>query len=416
VGRGIMVKVMPIIYLIYMFISFYFLSFFLILYFKNRRRFFEFPKPKKNYTVSFVVPAYNEEKTIGGTVKKIFEIDYPEILEVIVVNDCSKDNTRQVLEKLQKSYPKLKVINNKKNTGCAAGAQNIGLKKARGELVAVVDADSFPAGDSLKKMIGYFDDPKVGAVTCPVLVRNKNRFWEKLQDIEYKVISFSRKLLEFIDAIYVTPGPLALYRRKALLDIGGFDEKNLTQDIEATWNLTYKKWDRKMSLPTYVTSEVPYKFREWFTQRRRWNIGGLQCIKKYGKKFGRGGMLGYFIVPFFIVNLFFGLLGLFIFLYIFFRNALSRFLFAQYSIAAGTPLLTLEDFYITPSFLNYLGIVLFVVEIIFILVVLAILKEKILKKENILNIPFYLFIYLILYPVILAESIYQYFKGHRAWR
>jgi len=408
-------EILPYVYLGYMFISLYMLSFFLILYFKNKKFFFNYPISDKKYFVSFVVPAYNEEDSIKESIEHIFNINYP-LKEVIVVNDCSTDNTRKIVEKLLKKYPKLKLINNKVNCGNAAGSQNIGLKHAKGELIVVVDADSFPAKDSIRKMVGYFDDSKVGAVTCPVLVRNKNKFWEKLQAIEYIAISFGRKLLEYVDAIYVTPGPLALYRKKALEDIGGFDEENLTQDIEATWHLAYNGWNRKMCLSTYVTSQVPNKFRGWFVQRRRWNIGGLQCIGKYWKIIGRKGMLGAFIIPFFIINLFLGLLGLSIFVYLLTTRIISNFLLTKYSIIAGTPVLTLDNFYITPSILNYLGVVLFIFGFIYILLILAVLKEKILKKENILNIPFYLIFYLILYPLIMINALWHFLRGKQIWR
>lgn len=407
---------LPYVYLGYMFISLYMLSFFLILYFRNKKSFFSFPRTNKKYSVSFVVPAYNEGQTIEECVKHIFEIDYENIIEVIVVNDCSSDNTKDVVEELKKKYPKLKLINNPKNLGNAAGSQNVGLRVARGELVAVVDADSFPAKDSIGKMVGYFEDEKVGAVTCPVLARNKKRFFEKLQSIEYLVISFGRKLLEYVDAIYVTPGPLALYRRRALMDIGGFDEKNLTQDIEATWHLAAENWDRKMCLSTHVTSQVPSKFKPWFVQRRRWNIGGLQCIHKYRKDIGKRGMLGLFIIPFFIVNLFLGLLGLSIFFYLLTRRVISNFLLTKYSMIAGTPVLTLSDLYITPSILNYLGIVLFIFGLIYVLMILSILNEKILRKENILNIPFYLIVYLIAYPFIMVNAIWHVVRGKKIWR
>ncbi|MDP2925691.1 MAG: glycosyltransferase family 2 protein [Nanoarchaeota archaeon] len=408
--------ILPIIYLMYMFISIYMLTFFLILYFRNRKNFFSYPETKEKRTVSFVVPAFNEEKTIEDTLKHIFAIDYPYIKEVIVVNDCSADNTGKILKRLKRKYKKLKIINNKVNLGNAARSQNVGLKIAKGDFIAIVDADSFPAEDSLRKMIGYFDDDNVGAVTCPVLARNKNTFWEKLQEIEYIAISFGRKLLEYVDAIYVTPGPLALYRKKALDDIHGFDKDNLTQDIEATWHLAAKGWNRKMCLSTHVTSQVPSKLKSWFIQRRRWNVGGLQCIYKYGKDIGRKGMLGYFIIPFFVINLFLGLLGLGIFFYLTTTRILSKYLYTKYSIIAGTPVITFKEFYITPNFLNYLGVILFLIGLVYILMILSIMRFIVLKKENILNIPFYLIIYLVIYPFIMLDSIYHISRGKRKWR
>lgn len=398
-----------------MFISLYMLSLFLILYFKNRHRFFDYPESTKNYSVSFIVPAYNEEKTIYETIEHIFEIDYENINEVIIINDCSTDRTRQVVEFLLNRYPKLKLINNEENLG-KAESLNKAWKLATSELITVVDADSFPRKDSLKKMVGYFDDPKVGAVTCPVLVRNKNKFWTKLQAIEYIAISFGRKLLEYVDAIYVTPGPLALYRKTALEDINGFDKKNMTEDIEATWHLAHNGWDRKMSLSTGVSSEVPEKIKPWFIQRRRWNIGGLQCIRKYWRAIGRKGMLGIFIIPFFIINMFLGLVGLLIFFYLTGTRFISNYLLTKYSIIANIPIISLEELYITPSILNYLGIILFIFGLIFVLLILSVLNEKIKKKENILNIPFYLIFYLILYPFIMINAIWHYTRRKNIWR
>jgi biofilm PGA synthesis N-glycosyltransferase PgaC len=402
-------QALPIIYLAYMFVSMYFLAMFLMLYLRNRKTMFSYPEPSKKYSVSFIVPAYNEGKTIEDSLKHIFNVDY-DIDEVIVVNDASTDNTAEVLERLKEKYPKLRVITHKKNSGSAAKAQNTGLRAAKGELVAVVDADSYPARDSIKKMAGFFDDKKVGAVTCPVFVRGGKKFIEKLQAIEYKVIAFSRKLLDYVDGIYVTPGPLALYRKEALLEIRGFDEKNLTQDIEATWALTAKGWDRRMSLSTHVTSTAPDKFWAWFKQRKRWNIGGLQCIYKHRKSFLKKGMLGYFIMPLFIFSTFLGLIGLSIFAYLIITRSVSRVIYTGYSIAAETPLVTLNDFYITPSFLNYLGVILFVFGLVFTLVTLAILKEKIFRRENLLNIPFY-FQRQLVFPIIISHIDTTMMKG-----
>jgi len=412
-----MVAILPYVYLGYMFISLYFLTMFLIVYLRNRKEVFSYPKTEKKYAISFIVPAYNEEKTIEDTLKHIFNLNYEDVIEVFVVNDKSKDNTLKVANELKAKYPKLIVLDNEKNLG-KAGSLNKALKFAKGELVAVVDADSYPAKDSIRKMVGYFDDPKVGAVTCPVVARNTGKFIEKLQAIEYKVIAFSRKLLDYLDAIYVTPGPLALYRKTALLDINGFDEKNMTEDIEATWHLTHNSWDRRMCLDTEVSSTVPNKFKQWFVQRRRWNIGGLQCIYKYRKSFfnSKKGVLGFFIMPLFIVSTFLGLVGLSIFTYLIITRMISSYLSTRYTLIAGNAIITLDDFYITPSILNYLGVILFIFGLIFTLVVLSILKERILVKQNLFNIPFYMIVYIAIYPFIMLSSIWHMIKGKRVWR
>lgn len=409
-------ELLPIIYLAYMFVAIYFLALSLLLYFTNKKHLFDYVPVKKQYSVSFVVPAYNEEKTIAETIEHIFAIDYKNILEVIVVNDCSKDNTKGVVESLQKKYLNLILINNKKNLGNAAKTQNVGLRRASGELIAIVDADSYPSPDSLKKMVGFFEDEKVGAVTCPILVRDANTFMEKLQAIEYGIIALTRKLLDFVDGVYVTPGPLAIYRKKALEEVGGFDENNMTQDIEITWHLIQNGWKRKMSLSTHVTTTAPTKIKAWYNQRLRWCVGGLQCISKYKKSFMKRGMLGMFVVPFFILQFFLGVVGLFVFLYVFITKNISNFFYLKYSILTNTPLLTMENFYITPSFLNYLGIILFVCGFIFTLIVLSIMKNTVFKKQSIWSILFFSIVYLTFMPIVSLHSIYKYFKGDYKWR
>ena len=409
--------ILPYIYLGYMFISLYMLSMFLIIYLKNKKDIFDYPETKKNYSISFIVPAFNEEKTIKDTIEHIFNVGYKNITEVIVINDCSTDNTLKIAKSLCKKYPKLKILDNKNNLG-KAGALNKGLKICKGELVTVVDADSYPSKNSINKMVGFFDDVKVGGVTCPVTARNTDKFLERLQAIEYKMIAVTRKLLDYVEAIYVTPGPLALYRKSALDEIGGFDEKNMTEDIEVAWALTFYGWKRRMCLSTGVSSTVPSKFKAWFKQRRRWNVGGLQCMYKYRKSLFdvKKGMLGFFILPFFIVSMFLGLLGLSIFFYLLTTRIISNFLRTRYSIITETPILTAEEIFITPSVLNYLGIVLFFLGLILLLIIFVVLKEKILKKENMFNIPFYMIVYMALYPFIMLTAIWHVIKGERVWR
>lgn len=402
------------IYFFYIFVSFYFLIFTLLSYFKNKSTIFSYPKITKNYSISVVIPAYNEEETIAETVKAVYNIDYSNIVQVIVINDGSKDNTQKVLEKIKNKYKSLIVIN-KKNSG-KADSINTALKIAKGELVVVIDADSYPHKDSFKKIVGYFDDPEVGAATGTCVPRNDKTFLEKLQVIEYKVIAFTRKLLEYIDGIYVIPGTLAMYRRTALKDIGGFDTKNITEDIEATWHLVHNGWKVKMTLGAYVTTTVPNKIKLWYSQRRRWALGGLQCTYKYKEVFMRKNILGYFILPFFALGWVLGLIGIGVFLYLFIKNFISSYLLTKYSIETSVPIMTLGDLAITPSVLNYFGLILFGLFLIFTLFVLSIMKDNFLEKQSFFNLLFYMTIYLLIYPIVFIVAIWHFFRGKKVWR
>src|SRR3990172_2568322 len=113
------------------------------------------------------------------------------------------------------------------------------------------------------------------------LVKNRRNLIERLQSLEYKVIAFTKKLFD---------------------EIKGFDEKNVTEDIEITWNLVSRGYKVEMSMMSRVLTVVPEKFKHWYKQRIRWNIGGIQTIKKYRHLFLTKGSLGSFILPFFIFS------------------------------------------------------------------------------------------------------------------
>ena len=136
--------------------------------------------------------------------------------------------------------------------GKASTAKNYGAKFAETELIGFTDADSFPEKDAISKAVGFFDKNNVAGVTALILVKNRKKMIEKLQSLEYKVIAFTRKLLGFLDAIYVMPGPLAIYRRKVFVEAGGFDKNNVTEDIEITWNLVSKGYKVEMSMLSQV--------------------------------------------------------------------------------------------------------------------------------------------------------------------
>ena len=355
-----MPETLTTIYLIYTFIALYFLSLFALTFAQNRKEIFSVPEPEKKYSLSIVIPCFNEEDSIEGTVKSIFDSHYEGLEKIFVVDDCSKDNSYSIIKNLEKKYPNVVALQTPKNTGNAGGAKNYGAGFVKTELIGFVDADSYPRENAISSMTGFFDDEKVGAVTTRILVRNRNNFLRKMQAIEYKIIAFTRKLLEFLDSVYVTPGPLVLYRRKAFLEIGGFDSKNMTEDIEATWHLIHDGYKIRMSFVSESTTDAPDTLKKWFKQRIRWNIGGYQTILKYKKFFFRRGMLGYFILPFFSVSLVLGVFGLGILFYRTSRGFLLQYFSAKGSIESQTAILALQDINLNPSVLNFLGVVLFI--------------------------------------------------------
>ncbi|MBM3233707.1 glycosyltransferase family 2 protein [Candidatus Pacearchaeota archaeon] len=398
-------KILPIIYLAYMFIALYMFFFFLLLYLRNRKHLFEYPKTKKIYSLSIIIPCYNEEKGIRGTIESVLKTDYRGLKKVIVVDDCSTDNSFQIIREIAKKNKKVIAVQTPKNTGNAAGAKNYGIKFANTELIGFSDADSFIQRDAISKMTGFFDDKETGAVTCAVLVKETDNFIRKLQAFEYSMIAWTRKLLEYIEGIWATPGPLAIYRASIIRKIGGYDSKNLTEDIEIVWRIVKNGWKVKMCLAARVYSTAPKKFSYWFKQRVRWDVGGLQCINKYKSLFMKKGMLGFFIIPFFTLSLMLGLIGMGVFFYVAGTNIIQNFLFVDYTARAGTHLLALEEINLTPTILNFFGIVLFLLGLFFTLAGLGVMGEKRGGIRNIFNLLFYMIIYLTVYPSIMIFAI-----------
>jgi len=407
--------ILTLIFFVYVIAAFYFLSLYILIYLRNRGEMFKFPKITKKYDLSIVVPCYNEEKHIAGTIQSLLDSNYSNLKKIIVVDDCSTDNSYNIIKQYAKKYARVMAVQTPKNTGKASGAKNYGSRFVKTELIGFTDADSYPKRDAIEKMIGYFDEKKVGAVTAAVLVQKRDRWIERLQSIEYKVIIFTRKLLGFIGAIYVTPGPLAIYRKKAFDVVGGFDETNMTEDIEITWHLAAKKYLVKMCIPAKVYTVAPKKTKVWFNQRIRWNVGGVQTMLKYKKSFLKKGILGNFILPFFVFQWFLGIFGLAVLIYRYVRRTIVQYLSTKYSVAAHAAILTIRDLNLTPNVLIFFGLTLLISNLLFISLALLHSKETEFKKHNIFTILFFAFFYLLAYPTILVVSMFKLITGRYKW-
>lgn len=406
-----------VVFFFYIFVGLYMLSLFVFIYMQNRKEIFEHPLGKPE-PVTIVMPCYNEGEHIGEAIESMLKLDYPkDMIEIIVVDDKSRDNSAEIVRRYTKKYKNVRLIVNKRNSGGAAEPTNIGIMAAKHDYIAVADADSTPNRDALIRMIGYLqENKKVGGVTCAVLAKPPRTFMQKLQAIEYAVIAFNRKMLDMVDSVYVTPGPFALYRKKTLVKVGLFDTKNLTQDIEIVWRLISKGYVARMCLATAVYSATPERFKQWWRQRIRWNIGGTQTLMKYKGLVFRKGMLGAFIIPFFSASLFIGLFGLGMYIYLMSRRLLVAYLSTKYSLAASTAVVSLQDLSFSPSVLNFFGAILFILGLSFTLLALFVMKEYHLKRSNsFFNIMFYIIVYLAVYPFIMVTSLTKLATGKYSW-
>ncbi|MHA1832290.1 MAG: glycosyltransferase [Candidatus Helarchaeota archaeon] len=384
---------------------------FFVLYADNKEKLFKIPKMNKFPSLSILIPAYNEEKTIGDTIKLIKKMKYPKKFEIIVINDGSTDDTGRVA----KSFKGIKVID--KPNGGKANALNLGLKYAKGEIIAVVDADSYPGENSLLNAVPFFVEKNVAAVTTSIFVKSPKNIIERLQRIEYIMIVWARKLLECIDSVYVTPGVLSLYRKEALEKVGKFDEKNLTEDIEIAWRLIYNGYKIKMSLNAENATRVPNNIKDWWHQRLRWNVGGLQTCLKYLNTFMKKDFksLGLFILPFFSFSYALSLLGLGLLVFIVGRWLVESliFSFGAYSIGVN-PTHHLSFFYI-PDLFTVFGIAILLISIIWINICFKTVKKRIGWPRGILDLILYLTIYITIFPFNLIQSTIRLLRGKYEW-
>lgn len=411
-----MPSAIELIYYFYIFLALYMLSLFILLYVQNRKSLFKYPSGKP-VPVSIVMPCYNEGNHIGKAIEGLLNLDWPkEMIEVIVVDDKSSDNSVEVIKSYCDKYDNVKLIESKNNSGGAARPTNIGIKNAKFDYLAVADADSFPDRDSLLKMIGFLqEDKKVGGVTCSISAVPRKNFIERLQAIEYSIIAFTRKLLDPVDGVYIMPGPFALYRKSVLQEVGGFDEKNMTQDIEMTWKILNAGYKVRMCLATKVSSITPSKLKAWWRQRVRWNIGGIQTLLKYRRVFLRKGILGFFVVPLFTIGYATGILGLIVFSYLFFKKIFTYYLSTKFSLFLGTDILLLNEFNLSGSVLAFFGLGLFIMGISFTFLGLSVTKERDLSGIGLIALLFYFIVYLSIYPVLFVYSIYKFSRGNYSW-
>lgn len=240
-------------------------------------------KEMKEYPyVTVGIPAYNEEETIIETLKSVINLDYPRNkLEIIVVNDGSKDKTEELVRREVSRNKGIKIILiNQKNAGKGA-ALNKALKIAKGEYFVSMDSDSYIKSNALKAILPNFDGENVAAVLPLLKIRDPGNLLEKVQWAEYMVNLFYKRLMAILDCIQVTPGPFSVYRRLALEKVGGYDENNLTEDMEVTLKLQKAHYKIKQVTTTEVYTIPPSRFKDFYKQRNRWYKGTLLNAYKY---------------------------------------------------------------------------------------------------------------------------------------
>jgi cellulose synthase/poly-beta-1,6-N-acetylglucosamine synthase-like glycosyltransferase len=239
--------------------------------------------------VSILIPAHNEGKVIGHTVKAMLELDYPnDRYEIIVINDNSNDNTESEIEKVLDHYidREIIVINNKQTTGPKgkSNALNVGLKRAVGEFVVVYDADNTPNNQALKYLVyGITRNGKYGAVIGKFRTRNKERNtltrFINIETLSFQWMAQAGRWKLF--RLCTIPGTNFIIRKSILEKLGGWDVRAIAEDTEISFRI-YALGYKISFMPFAVTYEQePETLKVWFKQRTRWVSGNIYVMIKF---------------------------------------------------------------------------------------------------------------------------------------
>ena len=236
--------------------------------------------------VTIQLPIYNEMYVADRLIDAVCLIDYPrELLEIQVLDD-STDETRSVAERAVRRNAAqgidIKYIHRTDRTGYKAGALEAGMSVARGDYIAIFDADFIPPVDFLQRTVHYFSDPGIGMVQAR---------WGHINQ-DYSLLTKIQSIL--LDGHFVLEhggrnraghffnfnGTAGIWRRDAIADAGGWQHDTLTEDLDLSYRAQLRGWRFVFLADLIAPAEVPVEMNAFKSQQHRWAKGSIQtCLK-----------------------------------------------------------------------------------------------------------------------------------------
>jgi cellulose synthase/poly-beta-1,6-N-acetylglucosamine synthase-like glycosyltransferase len=406
------------------FLALYVQVFFLVTYLEHRKELRALknepipdigPNPPK---VAIIVPCWNEEKTVHGTIASILALQYPEDkLEVIAVDDGSTDTTWQELLQY-KDHPRVRIF--QKENGGKHTAINFGIDNTDADIIGGLDADSFVAPDALIRMIGMFQrSPETMAVTPSLIVNKPKNLLQWAQSIEYNMSTYNKKMLSLLGAIHVTPGPFSLFRKEVFAEIGKFRKAHNTEDQEYAYRMqeNYKKIEH--SVNSFVYTNAPDTVKKLYKQRVRWVYGFIQNTIDYKRLiFNRKYLnFSFFTLPSGVVSIIAVVYIALVFTYDAILFIIKKI--TQYSVAGfghqSIAFVHLNWFYINTAAISFVTIFLYGMLIVAIVIGARMNKQGSGFSWHILS---YMLIYSVIAPFWLLKAAWNTIarRGQPAWR
>jgi cellulose synthase/poly-beta-1,6-N-acetylglucosamine synthase-like glycosyltransferase len=363
--------------------------------------------------VTILIPCWNEENTIKGTVDSLMNLDYPkDKMHIMIVDDGSTDNSLEVLKQYD-NHPIVKVVY--KENGGKYTALNFGITNMTTDFVGCLDADSFVDKDALKNIMRRFKDLSIMAVTPSMVIERPNNILRKMQRAEYSYGNFMRKAYGSIGAIHITPGPFSFFRKEVFEKIGMYKHAHNTEDMEMAMRMQKNRMKIVNAPDAIVYTVGPESIKKLYKQRVRWVSGFLANLIDYkdmilNKNYGDLGLL---VLPFAIFSIFMS----FVFIGINLFQIADRIItgIGKLLVVGFTPYsFNFEWFYLDTSVLNILTVVLFG----FIITLIMYGYRSVYGRWRLsLEIFYFIFLYSFIAPFWLIKSIYNNIRGvHAPWR
>ena len=244
------------------------------------------PPPAEWPAVTVQLPVYNEKYVIERLLTAVCRLDYPlEKLEIQVLDD-STDETSDLAARLVRRYQQkgldIKHIRRSVRNGFKAGALAYGLQQAKGDFLAIFDADFLPRADFLRQTIPWFADSKTGVVQTRWGHINRNySFFTKMQafglDAHFSVEQSGRNS---VDSFINFNGTAGVWRRACIEDAGGWQADTLTEDLDLSYRAQLLGWHFRYLEDLESPAELPVLMPAIKSQQYRWNKGAAETARK----------------------------------------------------------------------------------------------------------------------------------------
>jgi poly-beta-1,6 N-acetyl-D-glucosamine synthase len=230
--------------------------------------------------VTIIVPAYNEGLVIEPSIRSLLQLDYP-AYEILVVDDGSSDDTKERVAPLEGRHGDVTVRLVTKVNGGKASALNTGIALARHDFVLCMDGDSKLEPQVLRAAMPHFAAEHVAAVAGNVKVINRQSRLACFQALEYiQGLNMARRAQGFVRVVNIIPGPIGVFRRSILQEVGGYDRDTYAEDADLTLKILAAGYHIVYEDRAVAWTEAPETVNDLIKQRYRWTRGILQAVRK----------------------------------------------------------------------------------------------------------------------------------------